>query len=60
MRDIAKDQPIYSIGVVADLLGIHTETIRVWEKAGVIPPTKRRGGKRFYSQKEFKRLQFAL
>lgn len=59
MQEIDQDHPIYSIGVVSDLLGIPTEAIRIWEKAGVIPPTHRRGGKRFYSQKEFKRLQFA-
>ena len=59
MSKIAPDQPIYSIGIVSDLLQVPAETIRIWEKAGVIPPSQRRGGKRFYSQKELKRLRFA-
>jgi len=26
------DQPLYTIGVVAELLGVHPETLRVWER----------------------------
>ena len=52
------DYPIYSIGIMSELLDISTETIRLWERSGVIPHPKRRGGKRFYSERELKRLQF--
>ena len=51
-------KPVYPIGVVADLLGVHPETIRVWERSGVIEPPERRSGKRFYSDEDLKRLQF--
>ncbi len=51
-------RPLYPIGVMADLLGVHPETIRAWERAGVIEPPDRRGGKRFYSDEDLKRLQF--
>lgn len=50
--------PLYTIGVVAEMLGIHPETIRVWEAAGVVEPPQRRSGKRFYSENDVKRLRF--
>ncbi len=53
-----QNRPVYSIGVVSELVGVHPETIRTWEKAGVVQPPQRRSGKRFYSDREFKRLQF--
>jgi len=57
---LKRDQhyPLYTIGVVAELLGIHPETIRVWEKSGAIQSPRRRSGKRFYSEIDLKRLRF--
>ncbi|MFC2036166.1 MerR family transcriptional regulator [Chloroflexota bacterium] len=52
------DYPIYSIGIMSELLGTHISTIRLWEKSGIIQPPQRRSGKRFYSEKELERLQF--
>jgi len=52
------NRPVYPIGVVAEMLNVHPETIRVWERAGVVQPPQRRGGKRFYSEEDLKRLQF--
>ena len=53
-----QNYPLYSIGVVSELLDVHPETIRLWEKAGIVQPPQRRSGKRFYSEKDYKRLQF--
>jgi MerR family transcriptional regulator/heat shock protein HspR len=50
--------PLYTIGVVAEMLGLHPETIRVWESSGVAEPPQRRSGKRFYSENDLKRLRF--
>jgi MerR family transcriptional regulator/heat shock protein HspR len=50
--------PLYTIGVVAEMLGIHPETIRVWEASGAVQPPQRRSGKRFYSENDLKRLRF--
>lgn len=49
--------PLYTIGIVSELLNVHPETIRVWERQGIIKP-QRRSGKRFYSETDLKRLQF--
>jgi DNA-binding transcriptional MerR regulator len=55
---VIQNHPVYSIGVVSELLGVHPETIRTWEKSGVVYPPQRRSGKRFYSDLDYKRLQF--
>jgi MerR family transcriptional regulator/heat shock protein HspR len=52
-----KNLPSFPIGVVSELLRVHPETIRVWERYGVIKP-QRRSGKRFYSEIDLKRLRF--
>lgn len=48
---------LYPIGIVSELINVHPETIRVWERYGVIQPG-RRGGKRFYSENDLARLRF--
>ena len=50
--------PLYPIGVVSELLGVHPETIRSWEKFEIIQSPQRRSGKRFYSEVDFNRLKF--
>ena len=52
-----KDLPLYTIGVVSELLNVHPETLRVWERYGVVKP-QRKSGRRFYSETDLKRLQF--
>lgn len=44
-----QNQPVYPIDIVSELLNVHPETVRVWERYGIIQP-QRRGGKRFYSE----------
>jgi len=50
-----KNLPAFPIGVVSELLNVHPETVRVWEKYGVVKP-QRRSGKRFYSETDLERL----
>lgn len=52
------DRPVYPIGVVSEILDVHPETIRQWEKGGVVGPPQRRSGKRFYSEEDLRRLHF--
>lgn len=51
-----KDMPLYPIGVVAELIGITDQTIRLYEKHGLIKPA-RRNRNRFYSENDLKWLQ---
>ena len=52
------DRPVFPIGIVAEILDVHPETIRQWEKAEIIESPQRRSGKRFYSDEDLKRLKF--
>ncbi len=47
---------LYPIGIVAELLGIHPRTLRIYEQEGLIKPA-RRGGKRFYSNNDLQWLK---
>lgn len=49
------DTPVYPIGVVAELLGITDQTLRLYEKHGLIKPA-RRNKNRYYSQNDLKWL----
>ena len=49
--------PAFPISVVSEMLDLHPETLRVWEKHGVIKP-QRRSGRRFYSEVDLTRLRF--
>lgn len=53
-----QNRPVYPIGIVAEMLNVHPETIRSWERGGVCQPPQRRGGKRFYSEDDVIRLRF--
>jgi DNA-binding transcriptional MerR regulator len=50
-------KPLYTIGVVADLIGVHPETLRVWERHGLLKP-HRRNAQRLYTDNDLKRLSF--
>ena len=52
-----EDQGVYTIGIVAELIGEHPETLRVWERNDLIRP-ERKGNQRRYSNSDVKRLQF--
>jgi len=54
---VMQNRPVYPIGIVSELLNVHPETIRVWERYRIIKP-QRRSGKRFYSETDLKRLRF--
>jgi MerR family transcriptional regulator/heat shock protein HspR len=44
-----KSKPLYMIGVVADMLKLHPQTLRMYEKKGLIRPSRTEGQTRRYS-----------
>ena len=56
-RDVASDEPIYVISVAARLVEMHPQTLRYYERAGLLKPTRSTGKIRLYSQREIERLQ---
>ncbi len=51
-----KDIPVYSIGIVAELMGTTAQTLRLYEKHGLIKPA-RRNKNRYYSENDIKWLR---
>ena len=51
------DRPIYMISVAADLVGMHPQTLRMYEQKGLIRPKRTPGGTRLYSEADVERLR---
>jgi MerR family transcriptional regulator/heat shock protein HspR len=45
-----RETPLYMISVVAELLGVHPQTLRLYEREGYVRPQRTRGGTRLYSE----------
>lgn len=50
------DEPVYMISIAARLVGMHPQSLRLYERKGLIRP-KRRGQKRLYSGRDIERLR---
>ncbi len=48
---------LFMIGVAAELAGMHPQTLRLYERRGLITPTRSRGGTRMYSLADVERLR---
>jgi MerR family transcriptional regulator/heat shock protein HspR len=51
------DRPRYTISIAAELVGMHPQTLRIYESKGLIRPGRTPGGTRLYSEKDIARLQ---
>ena len=51
------DQDLYFISVAARMLGMHPQTLRKYERLGLVQPTRTIGSMRLYSQEELERLK---
>ena len=54
---LPEDEPCYVISVAARMVGMHAQTLRYYERAGIIEPSRSRGRIRLYSQAEIVRLR---
>lgn len=54
-----KEQPLYLISVVAEMLSVHPQTLRLYEKEGLINPRRTRK-QRLYSENDVERLNLIL
>jgi MerR family transcriptional regulator, heat shock protein HspR len=51
------DRPRYMISVAADLVGIHPQTLRIYEQKGLVRPKRTAGNTRLYSEADLDRLR---
>ncbi len=52
-----RDEPIFVISVAARMIGVHAQTLRYYERAGLIVPSRSEGNRRYYSQDDLERLR---
>ncbi|MDA8374295.1 MAG: helix-turn-helix transcriptional regulator [Actinomycetota bacterium] len=50
-------QGVYAISVAAELCGLHPQTLRVYEREGLVDPDRTAGGTRLYSGNDVQRLR---
>lgn len=51
------DRGMYMISVAADLVGMHPQTLRIYESKGLVRPKRTPGGTRLYSEADVERLR---
>ncbi len=52
-----KDRPLYVISVAAELVDMHPQTLRLYERKGLIEPSRSAGKTRLYSQRDVEHLR---
>jgi MerR family transcriptional regulator/heat shock protein HspR len=58
---MAQDQhPLFSISYAANLLGIHPQTLRLYEREGFIRPSRTKGNTRRYSRQDIEQIRVIL
>jgi MerR family transcriptional regulator/heat shock protein HspR len=57
MSDSARVQAVYVISVAAELAGVHPQTLRVYERKGLLAPARTGGGSRRYSDADIHLLR---
>ena len=50
------DRGLFSISVAAELAGLHPQTLRIYEREGLLDPGRSAGGTRRYSRRDIDRL----
>ncbi len=56
-RERKRDQGLYTIHVAAELVSVHPQTLRLYERLGLVKPQRTRGKIRLYSDENIDRLQ---
>src|SRR5262245_35340023 len=54
---MAIDQDLFFISIAARMLGMHPQTLRKYERLGLVQPTRTIGSMRVYSREELERLR---
>jgi MerR family transcriptional regulator, heat shock protein HspR len=55
-----KKQGAYMISAVAEMYGIHPQTLRLYEREGLLKPSRTEGNTRLYTDQDLERLEFIL
>ena len=55
-----KKHGAYMISAVAEMYGIHPQTLRLYEREGLLKPSRTEGNTRLYTERDLERLEFIL
>ncbi len=55
--EIDEDMPIFAIAVAAELSGMHPQTLRQYDRIGLVVPARTQGGSRRYSPRDVEQLR---
>src|SRR5436190_17363489 len=55
--DASKERAVYVISVAAELAGVHPQTLRIYERKGLVEPARTQGGSRRYSDHDIELLR---
>src|SRR5437763_2359144 len=55
-----KSKGAYMISSVAEMYGIHPQTLRLYEREGLLKPSRSEGNTRYYTEEDLQRLEFIL
>tara|TARA_B100000029_G_scaffold108349_1_gene99649 strand:- start:893 stop:1207 length:315 start_codon:yes stop_codon:yes gene_type:complete len=47
-----RQEPVFSIRIAARLVGLHVQTLRYYERNGMVKPQRSRGNVRYYSEED--------
>lgn len=53
----SENQPVYMIGVAAQLCGVHPQTLRQYERLGLVVPSRVGAKNRLYSESDIRRVR---
>ena len=56
-KSFSDDRPLYVISVAAELVDMHPQTLRLYERKGLIEPSRSAGKTRLYSQRDIEHLR---
>lgn len=57
MAPRSSKQAVYVISVAAELAGVHPQTLRIYERKGLVDPARTSGGSRRYSDEDIEQLR---
>lgn len=60
MNNSRKSKAVFTIGTVAKMYNIHPQTLRLYEKEGLLKPSRTEGNTRLYTEEDLEQLDFIL
>jgi len=60
VADTARDEPLFTISIVAEMLNVHPQTLRLYEREGLVKPSRPNGNTRLYSERDIAQIRSIL